>query len=165
MPETAMETARKLCIDLGLWGDPHFDADQQKAAAALDAYAAERIEDATDGDRTFARLAQVERERDAALARAEKAEANRRTDCRSHQVDAARAEQVCVVDPVCDYHIGVLGAELQDALTDRLDVARLRAEALHQDDVSQVCGLCFASGLPDTQLTHSLGCPLVEEAR
>lgn len=44
-------------------------------ATTLDAYAAERIEDATDGDRTFTRLAQVERERDAALAKLEAAEA------------------------------------------------------------------------------------------
>lgn len=78
--EAALEAARKAetaCTH------PLFDSPPRKnrgacracIAAALDAYATERIEDATDGDRTFARLAQVERERDAALARAEAAEA------------------------------------------------------------------------------------------
>lgn len=60
------------------------------------AYAAERIEDATDGDRTFARLAQAERERDTAIALAEgrlrvlneKAEEARREWARAEAAEA-----------------------------------------------------------------------------
>ena len=78
MPETekapskeAMEAARLLCLALGLQGDPHFEDDQRKAAAALDAFRGVTARDAAFLLTAARRENDALRERNRALDRVE----------------------------------------------------------------------------------------------